>query len=180
MKEPIENPQPASDHTPVFVTWPDPQHETRRALLRRLRVLLVSGLTVFSLLLWGLVRVEDPLALLGWGSGPQRVVRAHLDALRRGQPRAAYELFSEHYREEIPWLAYERMVNAHSEMFRTRLIEVLDQPSDDLRSVLDARLLSANGRYYVARFTVVRIADRWWIDRVRWSQAPDPGRFSRT
>jgi hypothetical protein len=182
VNEPVENPQsaPLPGLPDILLTWPDPHRHARRALLRRLRLLLAGGLAFFTLLLWGLVRVEDPLALLGWGSGPRRVVHAHLDALRRGESRAAYEYFSQHYREEIPWPAYERMVSAHSEMFRTRLLEVSDQPSDHLHAVLDARLLSANGRYYLARFTVVRIADRWWIDSIRWSQAPDPARFSRT
>jgi len=41
-------------------------------------------------------------------------------------------------------------------------------------------MIASNGRHYVARFTLVQFDGRWWIDSIRWSQAPDPERFLRT
>lgn len=158
----------------------DPHREARRELLRRLRLLLVAGLAAFTLIVWTLVRVENPLEQLGLLSGPRRVIRAHLAALSRGEARAAYEYFSSDYREQIPWPAYQQMIASHRDMFRTQVVEFRDRPGDAAQTVLDTELISANGRRYVVRFTVVKDGSRWWIDRVRWSQAPDPGRFSRT
>lgn len=213
MDNPLHNPEPP-DATSGFTwggaadfaqPWYDPDRERRRTLLRRLRVLLLAGLVLFTLALWMLVRVPDPLERLGLLSGPKRVVRAHLAALSRGEAREAYEFFSTHYREEIPWPAYERMITSHREMFRTRVLALRDRvdldtgaasddsfdPDGDSASrdrrdagrdltVLDTELLAANGRRYMVRFTIVEDAGRWWIDRVRWSQAPSRDRFLRT
>ncbi len=179
----MDQPTPQSEYFPAMdagLPVYDPHREARRALLRRLRVLLVAGLAAFTLMVWVLVRVENPLERLGLVSGPRRVIRAHLAALSRGEARAAYEFFSSRYRQQIPLPAYEQMIATHREMFRTQLIEFRDQPGDAARTVLDTELVAANGRHYVVRFTIVHSAGRWWIDRVRWSQAPDPGRFSRT
>ena len=158
----------------------DPHREARREFLRRLRVLLIVGLAAFTLVVWTLVSVESPLERLGLISGPRRMIRAHLAALSRGEARAAYEHFSSHYREQIPWPAYRQMIASHRDMFRTQLVEFRDRPADGVHTVLDTELVSANGRRYVVRFTVVKDGARWLIERVRWSQAPDPGRFSRT
>lgn len=158
----------------------DPHRAARRQFLRRLRALLLAGLAAFTLVVWALVRVEVPLERLGLVSGPRRVIRAHLAALSRGEARAAYEHFSSHYREQIPWPAYQQLVASHRDMFRTQLVAFRDRPADSAHTVLDTELVSANGRRYIVRFTVVRDGSHWRIDRVRWSQAPDPGRFSRT
>lgn len=158
----------------------DPHRAARREFLRRLRALLLAGLAAFTLVVWTLVSVESPLERLGLVSGPRRVIRAHLAALSRGEARAAYEHFSSHYREQIPWPAYQQLVASHRDMFRTQLVAFRDRPADGADAVLDTELVSANGRRYIVRFTVVRDGSHWRIDRVRWSQAPDPGRFSRT
>ncbi|MGH9815205.1 MAG: hypothetical protein ACRD5F_07230 [Candidatus Acidiferrales bacterium] len=214
MDNPLHNPEPP-DAASGFAwrgaadsaqPWYDPDRQRRRTLLRRLRVLLLAGLVLFTLALWLLVRVPDPLERLGLLSGPKRVVRAHLAALSRGEAREAYEFFSTHYREEIPWPAYERMITSHREMFRTRVLALRDRadldpgaasgdgfdpdgesasrarPDDDgrARTVLDGELLAANGRRYMVRFTIVEDAGGWWIDRVRWSQVPTRDRFLRT
>jgi len=158
----------------------DPEEEARRILLQRLRALLVAALAVFTLLVWGLARIENPLERLGLLSGPKRVVRAHLAALSRGEARVAYEHFSAHYRAEIPWPAYQRLIRSHRDMFRTRVIEFRDRPVDEAHSVLDALVIASNGHKYVARFSLVQFDSRWWIDSIRWSQAPAPERFLRT
>ncbi len=179
MHEPLHNPAyiPRMD---AGAEGYDPQRAVRRRLLRRLRVFLALGLGAFTLIVWTLVSVENPLERLGLVSGPRRVVRAHLSALSRGEARAAYEFFSSNYREQIPWLAYRELVTSHRDMFRTHVLEFHDRPADGASTVLDADLVSASGRRYVVRFTIVRDGSRWWIDRVRWSQAPDPNRFTRT
>lgn len=158
----------------------DPHRAARREFLGRLRMLLIAGLAAFTLIVWTLVSVEGPLERLGLVSGPRRMIRAHLAALSRGEARAAYEHFSAHYREQIPWPAYQQMIASHRDMFRTQLLGFRDRAGEAGFTVLDTELVSANGRRYMVRFTVVKDGSRWFIDRVRWSQAPDRGRFSRT
>jgi hypothetical protein len=179
MDDPIHKPEylPLTD---AGFSGYDPHRAARREFLRRLRLLLLVGLAGFTLIVWSLVRVESPLERLGLVSGPRRMIRAHLAALSRGEARAAYEHFSAQYREQIPWPAYQQMIASHRDMFRTQLLEFRDRPAEAGHTVLDTELVSANGRRYVVRFTVVKDGSRWFIERVRWSQAPDPGRFSRT
>ena len=148
------------------------EEQARRRLLRRLLALLVGGGLAFVLTIWVLVRVENPASLLAFGSGPSSVVRAHLAALNRGDLRTAYELFSAHYRKQIPFEAYHELVATHREMFRTRELEFRSSEVTEKRAVLETRLLAADGERYLARFTMVRLAGRWWIDDVRWGAEP--------
>lgn len=158
----------------------DPADAWRVPLLRRLRLLMLAGVSAFILTTWALVRVEDPLSLLPGGSGPSHVVRRHFEALNRGEVRTAYDFFSSQYRAQIPFHHYRRLVADHNEMFRTREIEFRAPASDGDRAVLDARVYSSNGRQYQVQFKLVHTSGRWWIDAVRWSAAPDPESFSYT
>lgn len=159
-----------------FVPAPGPSdarlREARRTLLRRLRILLMTGAAAFALTAWLLVRVENPASLLPWGQGPSRVVRQHLEALNRGEFRAAYDFFSAQYRAQIPFPAYERMLATHREMFRTSEVEIAAPRMTSEHAVLETRLSAADGEHYVARFTLVRRDGRWWIDAIRWLSAP--------
>jgi hypothetical protein len=179
----MDDPIHRTPYAPLMDAGVDPcdlHRAARREFLRRLRILLLAGLAAFTLVVWTLVSVESPLERLGLVSGPRRMIRAHLAALSRGEARAAYEHFSLHYREQIPWPAYQQMIASHRDMFRTQLVGFRDRPGEGPHTVLDTELVSANGRRYVVRFTVVKDGSRWLIERVRWSQAPGPGRFSRT
>ena len=179
MEEPLNNFTPQQDAatgaTPG-VALPDyhAREAGRANLLRRLRILMATGATAFVLTTWLLVRIENPGSLLPWGQGPSRVVRAHLAALNRGDFRGAYEQFSRHYREQIPFPAYQHMVAVHRAMFRTREVEFSATQSDAGRAVFDTRLVSADGERYLVRFTLVESEGRWWIDSIRWSEAPNP------
>ncbi len=147
---------------------PEAREAGRRSLLRRLLALLAAGSTAFALTTWTLVRYEDPLGLLGFGSGPTSVVKAQLEALNRGQLRAAYEMFSPHYRQQVPFEAFERLVATHRRMFRTRNIRVGSRQESGERAVLETHLVAETGECYRARFTLVHDEDRWWIDDLRW------------
>jgi len=144
----------------------------RRRMLARLWVLAGIGVLGFTLMTWLLVRVEDPAALLGYTAGPSSVVRTHLDALNRGDVRAAYECFSADYRGKLRFETYHQMVATHREMFLTRRVEFGEQRLDGERVSLDARLVAADGAHYRARFVMVRLDGRWWIDGVRWRAEP--------
>ena len=147
----------------------------RRGLLRRLMALLTASGVAFALTTWTLVRYDDPFGLLGWGArpaGPTDVVKAHLEALNRGELRAAYALFSQRYREQVSFEKYRRLMLANRQMFRTREIRVSRKQESDERAVLETQLLAEGGERYQARFTLVRAEGRWWIDDLRWGTEP--------
>ena len=140
----------------------------RRNLLRRLGALLVAGSVAFTLTTWTLVRLENPMRYLPFGPGPASVVRQHLEALNRGELRAAYDLFSAEYRAHVPFEAYHQLVITHREIFRTREVRFGSPTTLRQRTVVETHLLAADGEHYVARFTLLRAEGRWWIDDLRW------------
>ena len=141
----------------------------RRGLLRRLLALTAASGLAFALTTWLLVRVENPASLLPFGLEPSSVVRAHLEALNRGDLRGAYGMFSQHYRAQVSFEAYHKLVVSHRQMLRAREVEFSSREESPERAVLDAHLVAADGERYLARFTMVRVAGRWWIDDIRWS-----------
>ena len=147
----------------------------RRSLLRRLLALLTAGGVAFALTTWTLVRYDDPFGPLGWGArpaGPADVVKAHLEALNRGELRAAYALFSRQYRAQFSFEDYRRLLLSHRQIFRTREIRVSRQQESGQRALLETQILTEGGEHYQARFTLVRAEGRWWIDDVRWGAEP--------
>ena len=167
MNEPLTlfPPEPP-DSRPVFPE--DWREDARRSLRRRLLALLAAGGAVFALTTWTLVRFPNPFAAFGLDFGPSDVVKAHLEALNRGELRAAYALFSPRYRQEVSFEAFRRLVVTHRRMFRTRELEVSRQQESEERAVLETHLLSEAGERYRARFTLVHAEGRWWIDDLRW------------
>ena len=157
---------------------PDPRIELARVAraqsLRRLKRLLIFGFALFTVLIWLLVRVDNPGIFSLFAPGPTHVVRQHLQALNRGEFREAYLLFSKHYREEVSFELYHELVVTHSAMFHTRVVSMSHQESSGNRIVLDTRVLASDGERYVARFTLVRQENRWWIDDLHWGA--DSGR----
>jgi hypothetical protein len=150
----------------------DPREEAARRVreksLRRLKHLLVAGCALFTLTVWLFVRSENLGGLFSLTPSPARIVRQHLEALNRGKFREAYLLFSQHYRSEVPFELYHELVITHSAMFRTRIVSVNSSESSTNRVVLETRLLASDGERYLARFTLVRAGDHWWIDDLRW------------
>lgn len=140
----------------------------RRGLRRRLLALLGVGGVAFVLTTWILVRFENPLGPAGLRSSPMSVVRAHLEALNRGELHAAYALFSPRYRQNVSFEAYHELVVRHWRKFRTRELQFSRDEESGERAILETRLLAEGGERYVARFTLVRVDGRWWIDDLRW------------
>jgi hypothetical protein len=156
---------------------PDPREELARVArsqsLRRLQRLLILGCALFTLTIWVLVHLESPGKISPFAPGPSRIVRQHLEALNRGAFREAYLLFSQHYRDAVSFELYHQLVVSHSAMFRTHIVSVRHQEAAGNRIVLDTRLLASDGERYVARFTLVQVGNRWWIDDLRWGADTD-------
>jgi uncharacterized protein DUF4864 len=175
MEEPLdmdESPPLSPYDTPHDWNAPDPREEFVRAArhqaVRRLLRLLIYSCFLFTLSIWLLVRVENPAKLSPFAQGPARIVRQHLSALNRGEFREAYLFFSQHYRAQVSFEVYHELVITHAAMFRTRIVSVSNQEISGDRVVLSTRVLALDGERYVARFTMVRVENRWWIDDLRW------------
>jgi hypothetical protein len=155
---------------------PTDAHEERlrRNLLRRLRLLVAVGGVAFVLTTWMLVRTPNPASLFfaTAGRGPLTVVQSYFEALNHGELRTAYDLFSPQYRGQVPFEAYHALVVSHRRMFLTREVQVRDSEVSTGRTVLVTRLVTTDGERYLARFTLVRLGGRWWIDDLRWAAEP--------
>jgi hypothetical protein len=152
-----------------------PRDDVRRSLRRRLMALLAAGGAAFVMTTWVLVRVENPLGPAAAGSSAMSVVKAHVEALNRGELRTAYALFSRRYREKVSFEAYHELVVTHWRMFRTRELRVSRDEESGERAVLETRMLAEGGEHYVARFALVRLEGRWWIDDLHWRGEQGPG-----
>jgi hypothetical protein len=151
----------------------DDEDRARRRLLRRLKILLVTGVTAFVLTTWMLVSVPNPAALFGaWGNGPESLVQSYFEALNRGELRTAYGMFSTKFRGEVTFEAYHALVISHRRMFLTRQFQVRDARASAERTVLLTRLETTDGEHYLAQFTLVRLDGRWWIHDLRWAAEP--------
>jgi hypothetical protein len=161
----------------------------RRDLLRRLRALFLAGGLSFALTTWLLVRIENPGGRLeparparlpadrqaGSGSEPASVARAHLEALNRGELRAAYGFFSAQYRQQVPFEAFHELVVTHPEMLRAREVWSTAREISRDHAVLESHLRLPDGARYLARFVMVHAAGRWWIDGLRWTREARKG-----
>ena len=151
----------------------------RRIIVWRLGVLLAAAVFAFALTVWILVRVDLPAGSAGEELAATSVVRAQLDALNRGDLRQAYELFSQRYREQVPFEAFNELVSAHLAMFRARKVDFESREESHARAVLDTHILSTNCVHYFARYTVILVYGRWWFVVVRWGpEPPSPSRVT--
>ncbi|MGH9774123.1 MAG: DUF4864 domain-containing protein [Candidatus Acidiferrales bacterium] len=160
------------------------EREQNSATLRRFGVLLFASLVAFSLTTWLLVRA--PLSLPPEGRAqvnadpaPAELVRAHLQALRSGDLRAAYKLFSERYRRHMKFEEFHQLVVSHAEIFQARKIALENIEETPARAVLDAHVTTGDDEEYIARYTLVQSEGEWTIDDVRWRrEAESPGRIT--
>ncbi len=145
------------------------------ALPSRRAALLAGALAGLTVLAWLVVKREGLLDV----AGPREIVRAQLDDLGRGQLRAAYELFSPRFREEVPFSEWRELVVTHWRVFRTRELRFGENQESGGRTVMETHLTAQSGDHYVARFTLIRQDGRWWVDDLRWSREADTrGRIS--
>lgn len=141
----------------------------------RRATLMALGFAVAALLAWTTLQREGFFD----ATGPREVVRAQVDDLGRGQLRAAYDLFSPRYRQQVPFNEWRELVVTHWRVFRTRELRFGDNEESNGRAVLETHLVAESGDRYVARFTLVRAEGRWWVDDLRWSQeSEERGRVS--
>lgn len=146
----------------------------RKTLLRQLGVLLAAATAAFGLTTWLLVRMDVPIGGQSGGTGPAGVVRAQLTALDHGELREAYDLFSQQYRDRVPFRAFHELVAAHPAMFRARKVEFASREESKARAVLDTHIVAADGERYLARYTLIVIEGHWWIDDLHWSLESEP------
>jgi hypothetical protein len=142
----------------------------RQRFLRRLGWLLVAGFASFALVSWMLVRSTH---MLGFGvrdADPIAVVKLELGSLARGNMEDAYAQLSERYRKEVPFANYSALVTSHRRMFLTREYRVTRHEVHNGQMQIDAQIVSVNGNHYLARFVLVQLAGRWWIDDLHWRE----------
>jgi hypothetical protein len=142
----------------------------RQKLMRRLGCLLAVGFASFALVSWMLVRSTGVLKFGATDSDPILVVKTELISLARGDMQDAYAQLSERYRKEVPFANYNALVVSHRRMFLTKQYRVTRHEVHNGQLQIEAQLVTATGQHYLARFALVEVAGRWWIDDLHWRE----------
>jgi hypothetical protein len=150
----------------------------KRGLRHNLLLLLSLTLAAFVLTAWILVRVDSPFGL--FSTGPQEIVRAQLRALDRGQLRPAYDMFSARYRQQVSFDVWHELIVTHWRMFHGEVLRAGEPAQTGPGVTLEIHLRGSDEREYRARFTLIRLAGRWWIDDVHWAEEADEQNTVRT
>lgn len=138
-------------------------------------IFITAALLLVTLALW----FEG--GRMGWlaQTDPTDVARAQLVDLDHGRWRAAYDLFSPRYREQIPFETWRDMALTHSRMFHTREMSFGGDQEWNGGAALEAHLVAESGDRYLARFTLVYAEGRWWVDDLHWGrEQPTPGQVT--
>ncbi len=150
----------------------------QRRMVRRLAALLFTGTLAFTLTTWLLVRNQPPTpppAALVDITAPARTARAQLEALNRGEIRAAYDLFSAHYKQDVSFESFRKLVTSHRKMFRTKEEDMESHEESRDRVLIDLHLTADDGEAYVAQYTLVQTQGRWLVDDLHWIMDDDSG-----
>jgi hypothetical protein len=150
----------------------------RRNFRKNLFLLLSFSLAAFILTAWILVRVDSPFG--AFSTGPQDVARAQLRALDRGELRPAYDMFSARYREQVSFDLWHELVITHWRMFHADVLRAGAPAQNGPRVTIEIQLRGADDNEYRARYTMIRLDGRWWIDDVHWAEEANGQDFSRT
>jgi hypothetical protein len=150
----------------------------RRSLRHNLGVLLSLTLAGFALTSWIFVRVDSPFGI--FSTGPQEIARAQLRALDRGQLRPAYDMFSARYRQQVSFDAWHKLIATHWRMFHAEVLRAGEPEKSGPGVSLDIHLRGSDEKEYRARFTLIRLAGRWWIDDVHWAEEAGEQNHVRT
>ncbi|HVA93656.1 MAG TPA: hypothetical protein VNI36_02015 [Candidatus Dormibacteraeota bacterium] len=169
--------EPAFVDTALVIT-PSGAAAWRRNFRHNIFLLLALTLAAFTLTEWVLVRVDTPFGI--FSSGPQEIVRAQLRALNQGELLPAYNMFSERYRGQVPFVIWHQLIVTHWRMFHAQVLRAGVPANDGPDVTMQIYLHSDDGNDYRANFTLIRTGGRWWIDDVHWSEEPDERDFTRT
>jgi hypothetical protein len=169
--------EPVSSSPPPAITHEDVESR-RRSFRRNLLLLLSLSLAAFILTAWILVRVDAPFG--AFSTGPQEIARAQLRALDRGEFRPAYDMFSARFRQQVSFDVWHRMVATHWRMFHAEVLRSGTPAQRGPRVTLEIYLRGADDNQYRARYTLIRLQGRWWIDDVHWAEEANTRDFSRT
>jgi hypothetical protein len=150
----------------------------RRDMRHNLLLLLSLTLAAFVLAAWILVRLDSPFGI--FSTGPQEIVRAQLLALDRGQLRPAYDMFSARYRDQVSFDVWHELIVTHWRMFHGEVVRTGELAQTGPGATLEIHLRGTDEKEYRARFTLIRLAGRWWIDDVHWAEEASDQNTIRT
>jgi hypothetical protein len=131
--------------------------------------MMIVAIASFALAGWMIIRYTRLAGFNASASDQVAVVRAEIEALSRGDLKTAYGFLSERYRKEVPFENYHALVTEHRRIFLTREYRVTRRDETRGQIVIQAQLVTVSGQHYLARFTLVQTAGKWWIDDLQWA-----------
>lgn len=146
----------------------DASPEARKRWLRGMIALLGISCLAFAVVVLWLSRLPSPASLQNADFQAEQVVRAHFAALDRGDYRAAYSLFSERLRHQMPFNQFHEIMEDHLQMLQGRVI-VYPARTTAGRVVMDISFRGVRSMDLTAEFTLVHMNGHWLIDNMRWN-----------
>lgn len=178
MGQPPSSNLPPSDrppHEPISAPLPyTARAAASRLFPRKLALLFASSFIAFSITTWYLARMNNAPEMAKGAGSAESVVRLQLSALAAGESRVAYGVFTPRYRSELSFESFDAQVREHPEMFRTAAIQKENEIASAARSEITLHLESANGDRFIARYVLIVIEGRWWIDEMHWRADAQP------
>lgn len=151
---------------------PDIEHHdsayARKRWLWRMTALLGTSCLAFAVAALWLSRLPSPASLQKADIQAEKVVRAHFAALDRGDYRAAYALFSQRLRHEMPFDQFHEIMENHLQLLQGKVI-VYPARTSAGRVVVDISFSGIQPMDLTAEFTLVRNNGHWLIDNMRWN-----------
>jgi ketosteroid isomerase-like protein len=132
--------------------------------------LAAVGCITFALTTLWLTRIENPLAMAQADTQATQLVEAHFAALERGDFRAAYDQFSARFRRRLSFKTFQIAMANHWRLLRGNLT-LFPHAETANRVMVNIHFEGDEGTELNAEFTLIRRANRWWIDDVRWGRA---------
>ena len=82
-------------------------------------------------------------------------------------------MFSARYREQVSFEVWHEVIVTHWRMFHAEVLRAGEPAQTGPRVTLEIHLRGADEKDYRARFTLIHLDGRWWIDDVHWAEEPD-------
>ena len=79
-------------------------------------------------------------------------------------------MFSPRYRQQVSFDVWHELIITHWRMFHAEVLRAGAPAQTGPRVTIEIHLRGADDEQYRARFTLIRLEGRWWIDDVHWAE----------
>jgi hypothetical protein len=82
-------------------------------------------------------------------------------------------MFSAQYRQQVSFDEWNQLILTHWRMFHAEVVGAGEPAQSGPRVLLEIHLRGEDKKRYRARFTLIQLQGRWWVDDLHWSREED-------